>query len=89
VSEEPYQGSDQKPEGNYLFWALLGTALVVAVGATALLRKMTERPELAAADPLLVTVLRWARSLAMLGLAVIGGLVAVQFFSKKKRIEPA
>lgn len=84
MSQDPQEEPDQQPEGNYLFWALLGTALVVAVGSTALLRKMVERPELAAADPLLVNVLQWARRSATLGLAVIGGLLVVQFFGRKK-----
>jgi hypothetical protein len=45
---------------------------------------MKERPELAAADPLLVTVLQWARGLATLGLAVISGLLVAQFFRRKE-----
>ena len=84
MSLEPLQG-DEQPEGNYLFWSLLGTALVVAVGCTALLRKLTERPELAAVDPLLVSVLQWARVLATLGLAVIATLLALQFLKPAKK----
>jgi hypothetical protein len=84
MSQDPYEPEDQRPQGNYLFWALLGTALVVAGGTTALLRKMTERPDLAAADPLLVTALQWARRLATLGLALIGGLLVSQFLGRKK-----
>lgn len=84
MSEDIYQEPDQQPEGNYLFWALLGTALVVAIGCSALLGKMQARPELAAADPLLVTLLQWARGLAVMGLAVLAGFLAVQYFGKPK-----
>ena len=83
MSLEPAQG-DEQPEGNYLFWSLLGTALVVAIGSTALLSKLNQRPELLAADPLLVTLLQWARRLSTLGLAVIGGLLLFQFLGPKK-----
>jgi hypothetical protein len=71
------QGTEgpQEAQGNYLFWALLGTGLVVLVGCTALLNKMDERPDLAAADPVLVTVLQGFRVAAGLGLAAMAGLM--------------
>jgi hypothetical protein len=68
------EGSEEA-QGNYLFWALLGTGFVVLVGCTALLNKMDERPDLAAADPALVTVLQVFRIAAGLGLAVIAVLM--------------
>jgi len=70
------QGTEasEEAQGNYLFWALLGTGFVVLVGCTALLNKMDQRPELAAADPALVTVLQVFRMAAGLGLAVIAVL---------------
>ena len=47
-------------EGYYLFWALFGGALVLAFGSTAILSKMAERPDLAAADPLMASLLKVA-----------------------------
>jgi hypothetical protein len=70
---------DQEPQGNYLFWALLGTALVIGVGSTAMLDKLAERPELAAADPLLVQVLKGGRILAALLLAWLAGSLLMRW----------
>ena len=84
MSLEPAQDIDEQPEGNYLFWSLLGTALIVALGSTAMLSKFAERPELAASDPTLVTVLKGARLIAAIVLGSMGALLALQFLKPKK-----
>jgi hypothetical protein len=71
------QGTEgpQEAQGNYLFWALLGAGLVVLIGSSALLNKMEQRPELAAADPALMTGLQVLRILAGLGLGLLALLM--------------
>ena len=84
MSLKPGQEGDEQPEGNYLFWSLLGAGLIIAIGASALLAKFQERPELAAADPLLVNVLKGARLLASILLGAMAALLALQFLKPKK-----
>ncbi len=84
MSLEPGQDLDEQPEGNYLFWSLLGTGLVVAIGCSAMLGKLEERPELAAADPLLVSVLKGARLMACIGLGAMAALLALQYLRPNK-----
>lgn len=85
MSLEPAQDIDEQPEGNYLFWSVLGTALVVALGSTAMLSKFEERPELAASDPLLVNVLKGARLIAAITLGAMAALLALQFLRREKK----
>lgn len=85
MSLEPAQEHDEQPEGNYLFWALIGTAFVVILGSTAILNKMQERPNLAEADPFLMNVLRWARISAGAGLVLMAGLLSLQLLKSKKK----
>lgn len=85
MSLEPGQEADEQPEGNYLFWSVLGTALIVALGSTALLGKFEERPELAAADPLLVNLLKGARLVAAVVLGSVAALLALQFLRPSKK----
>jgi hypothetical protein len=69
---------DETGKGYYLFWALLGGALVMALGSSAILNKMAQRPELADADPLLASILWGARFVAWAGVAVLAIILAVQ-----------
>lgn len=85
MSLEPAQEHDEQPEGNYLFWSLLGTALIVALGTTAMLSKFAERPELAASDPMLVMVLKGARFLAAIVLGAMAALLALQYLRPGKK----
>jgi hypothetical protein len=71
-------------QGYYFFWALLGGALVLALGSSALLAKMDERPELANADPLLVTILKIARVLAWIGILILCAIFVLQTFQGSK-----
>lgn len=70
---QPWSGPDSETpdEGSsgYLLMAGVVCGLIIAIGSHALVGHFASRPELAAADPLMVTVIGGARWL--------GGLLAV------------
>lgn len=50
-----------EPKGGYLLGAGVLAGLVIAIGSQAILGHFGQRPDLAAADPLMAGLLAWAR----------------------------
>ena len=63
---QPYDGpddgeGDDVPKAGYLLVAGMLCGLIIAIGSQAIQGHFIERPELAAADPLMASLLVWAR----------------------------
>lgn len=63
---KPWEGPESsevpaEPKGGYLYGAGILAGLTIAIGSGAILGHFAERPELAAADPLMQTALVWGR----------------------------
>jgi len=63
-SEDPAsspEAPEAEPKSGYLLAAGILAGLVIAIGCQALLGHFALRPELAAADPLMASLLQWGR----------------------------
>ena len=63
-SHDPAGGTsapEAEPKSGYLLAAGILAGLVIAIGSQALLGHFAQRPELAAADPLMAGLLQWGR----------------------------
>ena len=63
---KPWEGPEEAPpldesKGGYLFGAGILAGLTIAIGCGAILGHFAQRPDLAAADPLMQTGLVWGR----------------------------
>jgi hypothetical protein len=81
---KPWEGPEDaaipdEPKSGYLLGAGILAGLVFAIGSQALLGHFAARPELAAADPLMASLLVWTRwgGWALAGASGLGLLVSL------------